>query len=96
MGHREELATVELLQMILRTLQDMLLPPGGEWENLIDQKVKNAVEAQKKLSTGKTREDVVEATKPATKCKKHPQYGAIRKPRSDCEACWEMYNVKHK
>lgn len=26
------------------------------------------------------------------KCKKHPQYKAIRKPRADCSVCWSMYN----
>ncbi len=26
-----------------------------------------------------------------TKCKKHRAYKAIRKPRSNCEACWRFY-----
>lgn len=30
------------------------------------------------------------------KCKKHPQYKAIRKPRVDCPECWAMYREKHK
>jgi hypothetical protein len=25
------------------------------------------------------------------KCKVHPRYGALRKPRSTCEACWELW-----
>lgn len=28
-------------------------------------------------------------------CKKHPKYKAIRKPRVDCEPCWEMYFEEH-
>ncbi len=25
------------------------------------------------------------------RCKTHPRYGALRKPRSACEACWELW-----
>lgn len=28
------------------------------------------------------------------KCKKHPRYKAIHKPRCDCKECWNMYNAK--
>ena len=27
----------------------------------------------------------------ATKCKVHPRYQALRKPRASCEACWRMW-----
>ena len=27
------------------------------------------------------------------KCKDHPNYKAIRTPRVDCPACWDMYNT---
>jgi len=27
-------------------------------------------------------------------CEKHPKYKAIRKPRSHCRDCWNMYNAK--
>lgn len=27
-------------------------------------------------------------------CEKHPKYGAIRKPRLQCQTCWDMYNEK--
>jgi len=38
----------------------------------------------------------VELVEPSIlKCDKHPNYGGIRKPRSDCETCWETYNAKH-
>ena len=30
------------------------------------------------------------------KCKKHPKYKAVRKPRVECERCWEMYEANHK
>lgn len=29
------------------------------------------------------------------KCKKHPKYGAIRRPRTACEVCWRMYIEGH-
>lgn len=29
-------------------------------------------------------------------CKLHPNYGGIRKPRTDCKSCWEFYNAKKK
>lgn len=28
-------------------------------------------------------------------CNDHPQYGGIRKPRTDCKSCWDAYNSKH-
>jgi len=30
------------------------------------------------------------------KCKKHPQYKAIRKPRMACQTCWDVWEMKHK
>lgn len=30
------------------------------------------------------------------KCKKHPKYKALRKPRTDCETCHKMYEARHK
>ena len=30
------------------------------------------------------------------KCAKHKSYLAIRKPKVDCAACWDMYNDKKK
>jgi len=30
------------------------------------------------------------------KCKKHPKYKAIRRPRVACGVCWDMYDRKHK
>lgn len=27
-------------------------------------------------------------------CEKHPKYKAIRKPRTSCRDCWNMYNAK--
>jgi hypothetical protein len=40
---------------------------------------------------------VKELTRPKVEltCKEHPKYQAIRKPRSGCETCWEMYRSKH-
>lgn len=29
------------------------------------------------------------------KCKKHPKYKAVRKPRCNCVTCWRMYAEKH-
>jgi hypothetical protein len=29
------------------------------------------------------------------KCKKHSKYGAIRRPRVNCEMCWRQYIEKH-
>jgi len=34
--------------------------------------------------------------RPAKRCKDHPKYQAIRKPKVDCKACWAMYNEKAK
>ena len=31
-----------------------------------------------------------------TKCQKHPSYRGIRKPRTECERCWEIYNENRK
>jgi hypothetical protein len=28
-------------------------------------------------------------------CEEHPKYQAMRKPRSGCEKCWEIYKEKH-
>ncbi len=28
------------------------------------------------------------------KCKKHPKYKAIRKPKADCQACRDIYDNK--
>lgn len=28
-------------------------------------------------------------------CNKHPKYKALRVPRVDCDACWEIYKVKY-
>lgn len=28
------------------------------------------------------------------KCKKHPKYKAIRKPRCNCKDCWDIYRVE--
>jgi hypothetical protein len=28
-------------------------------------------------------------------CDDHPQYGAIRRPRTDCKPCWSAYNAMH-
>lgn len=28
-------------------------------------------------------------------CSKHPSYGVIRAPRSDCKTCWSAYKKKH-
>ena len=33
--------------------------------------------------------------KPPTSCKEHPNYGAIRSPRTDCKSCWKLYYNKH-
>ncbi len=30
------------------------------------------------------------------KCKKHPNYKAIRKPRIACQTCWDVWEMKHK
>jgi len=29
-------------------------------------------------------------------CKDHPGYGGVRKPRTDCRGCWEVYNKNQK
>jgi len=31
---------------------------------------------------------------PKEKCKKHPKYKVILKPRCDCEVCWRLWNQK--
>ena len=28
-------------------------------------------------------------------CPKHPKYGAVRAPRTDCETCWKAYKAYH-
>jgi len=43
-------------------------------------------------------EPVVEASEPEgpagpAKCEKHPRYRGLRKPRSDCKGCWDLYRV---
>ena len=29
-------------------------------------------------------------------CTEHPKYQGLRKPRSECPSCWELYEEKHK
>jgi len=29
------------------------------------------------------------------KCRKHPNYKAVKVPRVDCDACWKLFQDKH-
>ncbi len=40
--------------------------------------------------------DIVHKESQSMKCDKHKSYKAIRKPKVDCDRCWEIYNAKQK
>jgi len=52
-------------------------------------KAKNAKKYKRELKPKKKKTKVVEA------CSEHPTYGGIRRPRKECETCWELYYQKN-
>jgi len=55
-------------------------------------KAKPKKKAPPKSTTGRI---VKKKKNPPTSCKEHPNYGAIRSPRTDCKSCWKLYYNKH-
>jgi len=62
-----------------------------------EEKSSDAIESGKLVvQLSRATMDIVKKKPYIPKCDEHPSYRAIRKPRKDCKACWEMYNAKKK
>lgn len=79
------------------------LPILTAWQNALENPVeRSSIAAEPKAPStprkGKKKTKKSPGRNPKDKpfeCAKHPLYGGVRVPRTDCERCWEIYRSLH-